>query len=290
MKIWLILAAISAARAQTPTPASAPKGVIGAITALDKSAKQLTVKADNGTSYTVKLDEKTTFLRVPPGEKDLKKAAPIALNDLNAGDRVSARGTVSEEDKTVAAKTVMVMTKSDLEKKHAEESAEWQKGVVGIVTAINPDIKEITVTPRGTNPKPVIIDTSANPGFLRYAPGSYRFDEAKPSTFAEVKVGDNVRARGEKNEDGSRMKADEVLSGSFQTIAGTVISVDAANKTVRITDLATKKPVDVVVGDETMVRRIPDMMAMMLARRFNPEAAGAIGAGGQRGPGGAGGG
>src|SRR5450759_697761 len=155
MKIWVLLAALSAALAQTPAPASAPKGVIGAITALDKSAKQLTVKADNGTSYTVKLDEKTTFLRIPPGEKDLKKAAPIALADLNAGDRVSARGAVSEEDKTVTARTVMVMTKSDLEKKHAAESAEWQKGVVGIVTAINPGTKEITVTPRGANPKPV---------------------------------------------------------------------------------------------------------------------------------------
>src|SRR6202011_917115 len=116
MKIWVLFAALGAALAQTPPPASAPKGVIGAITALDQSAKQLTVKADNGTSYTVKLDEKTTFLRIAPGEKDLKKAAPIALNDLSTGDRVSARGAVSDEDKTVAARTVMVMTKGDLEK------------------------------------------------------------------------------------------------------------------------------------------------------------------------------
>lgn len=285
MKIWVFLAAFGVALAQTSAPAAAPKGVIGSITALDKSAKQLTVKADNGTSYTVKLDGKTTFLRVPPGEKDLKKAAPIALADLDAGDRVSARGTVSEEDKTVLAKTVMVMTKGDLEKKHAEEAAEWQKGVVGIVSAVNPDTKEITVTPRGANPKPVVIDVSGNPGFLRYAPGSSRFDEAKPSTFADIKTGDNLRARGEKNEDGTRLKAGLVLSGSFQTIAGTVISVDPASKTVRITDLATKKPLDVVVSDETMVRRIPDQMAMMLARRFNPDAAGAGGPGGQRGPG-----
>src|SRR5437868_7040641 len=177
MKIWALFVALGAALAQTPAPASAPKGVIGEITALDKSAKQLTVKADSGASYTVKLDDKTTFLRIAPGEKDIKKATAIALNDLNTGDRVSARGSVSEDDKTVAARTVMVMTKTDLEKKHAEESAEWQKGVVGIVTAINPDTKEITVTPRSANPKPVIIDTSGNPGFLRYAPGSYRFDE-----------------------------------------------------------------------------------------------------------------
>ena len=259
-----------------PGPASAPKGVIGVVTAVDATGKQLTIKADSGSAYTVKLDDKTTFVRVPPGEKDLKKATPIALSDVGVGDRVLARGAVSEEDKTVPAKTVIVMTKADLAKKHDEEHAEWQKGVVGMVTAIDPATKQITVTPRGSNPKPVIVDTSGDAGFLRYAPGSYRFDEAKTSTFAEIKVGNNLRARGEKTEDGSRLKAQQVLSGSFQTLAGTVISVDAVNKTVRLTDLATKKPVDVVVGEETLVRRIPEMMATMMARRMNPAAAGTV--------------
>ena len=276
MKIWVIWAVIGAAftqtPAQTPGPASAPKGLIGAVTAVDATGKQLTIKADSGSAYTVKLDDKTTFVRVPPGEKDLKKATPITLADVGVGDRVLARGAVSEEDKTVPAKTVIVMTKADLAKKHDEEHAEWQKGVVGMVTAIDPATKQITVTPRGSSPKPVIVDASGDSGFLRYAPGSYRFDEAKPSTFGEVKVGDNLRARGEKSEDGAKLKAQQILSGTFQTLAGTVISVDAANKTVRLTDLATKKPVDVVVGEETLVRRIPELMATMLARRMNPAA------------------
>ena len=284
MKIWVILAAIGAALGQTPAPASAPKGVIGAVTAVDATGKQLTIKADSGSAYTVKLDDKTTFVRVPPGEKDLKKATPIALSDVGMGDRVLARGPVSEEDKTVPAKTVIVMTKADLAKKHDEEHAEWQKGVVGMVTAIDPATKQITVTPRGSNPKPVIVDASGDAGFLRYAPGSYRFDEAKPSTFAEVKVGDNLRARGEKTEDGTKLTAQQILSGSFQTLAGTVISVDAANKTVRLTDLATKKPVDVVVGEATLVRRIPEMMAAMMARRLNPAAAGMVPGGGSGRP------
>lgn len=283
MKIWVILAAIGTALAQTPAPASAPKGVIGAVTAVDATGKQLTIKADSGSSYTVKLDDKTTFVRVPPGEKDLKKATPIALSDVGVGDRVLARGSVSEEDKTVPAKTVIVMTKADLAKRHDEEHAEWQKGVVGMVTAIDPATKQITVTPRGANPKPVTVDVSGDAGFLRYAPGSYRFDEAKPSTFAEVKVGDNLRARGEKTEDGAKLKAQQILSGSFQTLAGTVISVDAANNMVRVTDLATKKPIDVIVGEATLVRRIPEMMAAMMARRMNP---GAAGMGPGAGPGG----
>ena len=111
------------------------------------------------------------------------------------------------------------MTKTDLAKKHEADHAAWQKGIVGIVTSVNPDTKEITVTPRGANPKPVVVDASAASGFLRYAPGSYRFDEAKPGTFADLKPGDNIRARGEKNDDGTRLKAEEVLSGAFQTMA-----------------------------------------------------------------------
>ena len=274
MKIWVILAAMGAALAQTPAPASAPKGVIGAVTAIDAGGKQLTIKADSGSAYTVKLDDKTTFVRVPPGEKDLKKATPIAFTDLGVGDRVLARGPVSEDDKTVPAKSVIVMTKTDLAKKHDEESAEWQKGIVGMVTVIDPATKQITVTPRGANPKPVVVDAAGDTGFLRYAPGSYRFDEAKPSKFADVQVGDNLRARGEKSDDGAKLKAHQILSGSFQTLAGTVISVDAAKNTVRLTDLATKKPVDIVVGEETLVRHIPEMMAAGMARRLNPAAAG----------------
>jgi len=276
---------LGAALAQTPAPASASKGVIGEITAVDASGKQLTVKADSGSPYTIQLDEKTTFVRVPPGEKDLKKASPIPFAELAVGDRVLARGAVSEEDKTATAKIVIVMTKTDLAKMHADEAAAWQTGLAGIVTAINPDTKEISVKPRTTNAVPVTVDVSGNPAYLRYASGSNRFSEAKPSTFAEIKIGDNLRARGQKNEDGTRLKADEILSGSFQTIAGTVISIDAANNTVRLTDLATKKPVDVVFAKETMVRRIPDMMALMLARRLNPNAAGA-GSGATDGPGG----
>lgn len=285
MKIWVILATAALAIAQTP-PAQQAKSVVGEVTSVDTAGKQISVKTDSGTSYAVKVQDATTFLRMTPGEKDIKKAAPITFADLSVGDRVAARGAVSEEDKTVPAKTIIVMTKTDLAHKQEQDRQLWQKGVVGIVSAVNPDTKEVTITLRGTTPKPVVVDVSGNPSFLRYAQGSYRFDEAKQGTFADIKVGDNLRARGEKTEDGSRIKADQVLSGAFLTLAGTVISVDAANGIVRVTDLATKKPVEVKTTGETMARKIPEMMATMLARRMNGTTA-APGAPG--GPGAAGG-
>lgn len=287
MKNWVILFVSACAMAQTPAPApaAAAKSVIGEVTAVDSAGKQLTVKADSGSSYSVKLQDNTSYLRMAPGEKDIKQAAKIALSDIGVGDRVVARGAVSEQDKTVPARTVIVMSKTDLEAKRAKDKDAWQKGVIGIVTAVNPDTKEIVITTRGANAKSVSVDVSGNPGFLRYAAGSNKFDEAKPGVFADVKPGDNLRARGEKSEDGAKLKAEQVLSGAFATIAGTVISVDAASHVVRVTDLATKKPVEIKLTDETLLRRIPEMMAMGLARRMNGGAAGGPGGPGAGAPG-----
>jgi hypothetical protein len=58
---------------------------------------------------------------------------------------------------------------------------------------------------------------------------------------------------------------------------------------VTVKDLATKKDVTIAVNDDTTMRKLPQMMAYMLARRFNPNfkmpegAAGPGGAGGQGG-------
>jgi hypothetical protein len=276
MKYWVILATFAVAFAQTAPPA---KNIVGAVTAVDSAGKQLTVQTDNnGPAYTVKVEDATKFLRLPAGEKDIKKADAAAFSDVSVGDRVLARGPVAEGDNTFPARTIVVMTKSDLAKMHNEEKEAWQKGVVGTVVTVNADSKEIAVKTRGTDAKTVAIDLSGNPGLLRYAPGSYKFDEAKPGTLADIQPGDTVRARGTKNDDGTRLKADEILSGAFETIAATVISVDAEHGIVKVKDLQTKKPMDIKTTGETLERRLPEQMATMMARRMN---------GGAGGPGGA---
>ncbi len=268
MKYWVILATFAAtALAQTAAPS---KNIVGAVTAVDSGGKQLTVQTDNnGPAYTVKVGESTKFLRMPPGEKDIKNATPITFSDLGVGDRVLARGPVSEEDKTLPARTIVVMTKGDLAKMHDEEKQSWQKGVVGTVANVNPESKEVTVKTRGVDAKTVVIDLSGNPGMLRYAPGSYKFDDAKPGTLADVQPGDTLRARGTKNDDGTRLKADQILSGAFETVAATVISVDAAHGIVKVKDLQTKKPLEIKTTPDTLERRLPEQMAAMMARRMN---------------------
>ncbi|HYL36781.1 MAG TPA: hypothetical protein VEV17_12780 [Bryobacteraceae bacterium] len=290
MKIWAIFLTAAVALAQTPT--AALKSVIGEVTSIDAGAKQIKLRADNGATYTVTLDENTSYLRIPPGETDVRKASKIAFTDISAGDRLLARGALSEETKTVPARTVIIITKKDLAQKQERDRAEWQRrGITAIVTAVNPAAQEITATTRGRDSASLIIE-AAGASFRRYAPDSVRFADAKPSSIAEVQVGDTVRVLGQKSEDGSRYKAEEVIAGAFQTIAATVISADAGAGEVRLTDLQTKKQVTVRITPGTLLRRIDEGTATMLARRLRPASATADagGAGGPGGPAGAGGG
>ena len=283
MKLWTIFLSLALAGAQTATPPL--KSVIGEVTSLDAAAKQINVKADDGVIYTIDLADSTSYYHVPPGEKDLKKATKIAPSDVAVGDRLLARGALTEETKSIAAKTIVVMTKADLAKKQERDRAAWQtRGVAGTVTAVNADAKEITINTHGREAKTVVIETSAA-GFRRYAPDSVRFADAKPSTFAELQVGDTVRVLGDKNEDGTRFKAEELIFGSFLTIAATVVSVNAATGEVVVTDLRSKKPVTIQTNQNTMLRKLDERIARFLALRMHPDAAAG---GGPPGAGGAG--
>jgi hypothetical protein len=264
-KTFIMLALLWIAGCAPFSSAQAPVNVrvIGAVTAMDAIAKQITIKTDSGVETKVALQDNTSYLRVPPGEKDLKNAAKIAISDIEVGDRVLARGD--------PATSIVVMTKSDLAKKHEADRAEWRKrGVSGVITALNPDTKEITISVRNREGvKPLVIPASGAVDIRRYAPDSVRFADAKPSTFAELKVGDQLRALGAKSEDGSRLKPEFIVTGAFRNVAGTVLSVDAGDKTIRITDLDTKKPLLVRIAGDSTARRLPPMVATMLAARLN---------------------
>jgi hypothetical protein len=256
--------------AQTP---SAPGTVkeMGDVTAVDASAKTLQLKTAAGVTWSVTLTDKTVCVSVPAGETDLKKAAPVALDAIKPGDRVRARGTAGSEADTMTAASVIVITKADLAQKHARDRAEWmRRSVAGTVSAVDAGKNEIAISTQSRDgAKTVTVQVSATTQYRRYAPDSVRFADAKPSALAEIQTGDQVRALGDKNDDGTRVTAEEIVSGAFRTFAGTVIVADAAAGTLRVTDLQTNKPVTVRIKEDTLARRVPEMMATMLARRFS---------------------
>lgn len=260
---------------QTPSAATGADksitatGVIGEVTALDPTAKQMTVKTDLGSVVTVALDENTSYMRIPPGEKTLDKATKVTLAEVGAGDRVFARGKVADDQKSVPARMVIVMSKADIAQKQERERAEWQRrGIVGTVTALNPATKEITLTARsreGATPI-TIVAAGENIRFRRYAPGSVKFSDAKPSSLAELKTGDQLRALGDKSPDGARFTPEEIVSGSFRTVTGTVTAVDPATGEIKINDTQNRQPLTVVVSSDSLLKRFPQQMAAMFAQ------------------------
>ena len=295
-KVFLIsvllgtLPAMAAPR-QDATPAAAKPvavtRVVGEVTSVDSA--QITVKTDSGASAAVRLAPGTSFLRIPPGEKDLTKATRITIGDIAVGDRVLARiRTAAEGQPENPASMVYLMNKAELAQ-HAEKSrAEWQRrGMAGKVDTVDPAAHTIgikTQTPTGL--KDVTVETTAATGFRRYANDSIRFSDAKPSTVSEIHVGDNVRVLGERSEDGHSIKAEEVVSGSFRNIAGTILSIDAAKGEMRVNNLENKKPLTVKIAADTTLKKLPPEMAAMMARVRQNTAGAAPGAPGMR-PGGA---
>lgn len=301
-KSVLILTTVWTGIALAQNPATAPPTQSGAATAqpvrpigvvTQLKTGGLTLQTDAGPVLEVPLPEGISVMRVPPGAKDLKTAAPITVGEISLGDRVFIRGRVSDDQKSVAAASVIVMAKTELEKAHEAERAEWRRrGTGGRVKAIDPAAKEITITvptrpPDPANPtRPVTIALAANAVLLRYAPDSVRFSDAKPGTFEEIKVGDQVRSLGTKSEDGTRFAAEKLVTGTFRNIGATVISADALNATVTVRDLASGKPIVVRTNSDSKLHRLPPFVAQMLAQ-FTTGAGPNGGAGGWRGAGGA---
>jgi hypothetical protein len=282
----------SAQEAQQPAQAGdkdiTATRVMGEVTAINVEARGLAVKTTAGTSVLVMLDDKTQFKRAQPGSTSIETATPIALADVSVGDKVYARGRVSADQKSVPAQLVVVLTKSDIAKKQEHDKAEWtRRGIWGTVTSVNAATKEITIssrTPAGL--KPMIVEAAGEKvAFLRYAPDSVKYADAKPSSFTELKVGDQLRALGERSADGARYKPEEIVSGSFKTILGTVASIDAASGTVKITPNGQKQPLTVAVTQSSNLRRIDPMMGQMLAFMVMRQAGGGFGAGGGAGQG-----
>jgi hypothetical protein len=187
----------------------------------------------------------------------------MKLEEVQVGDRMLVRGAAGSAPDTMVAATLVVMKQSDVAQKQQQELQDWQKrGVGGIVTAVDPAGSiTVAVTPALS----YLVKTSKDTSFLRYAPDSIKFADARKGAFDQIKAGDQLRARGNRSEDGKEVAAEEVISGTFRNIAGTVTSIDAANHSVTVKDILAKKTVVVKVTGDSQIRKLPAPMAQRIA-------------------------
>jgi hypothetical protein len=261
--------------------------VAGTVTAVDAQANQVSLKSDKGDAIAITTTEKTLILHLPAGENDVTKGNKVALSSLGAGDRVVAFYRGAADQKAIQATSLVVRTKADLASIADKEREDWQKrGTSGTVAAIDLAARTLTIK---AGQRSVAIEPSEKAEFLRYAPDSAKFSDAKPGSFAEIKVGDQVRVLGDRSGDGAGIKAEKIVSGTFRQLAATINSVNTSAGEIVIKDLATKKTVTVRVVPDTAMKKLPETTAAMLARRYGPGGglvdaqAGSGGPGGRRG-------
>jgi co-chaperonin GroES (HSP10) len=263
---------VSGLMAQAPAAAAARQS--GTVTAI--AGNSLTLKTDAGQQVVISVPDGTRILQVAPGSTDLKSAQTITLTNIAAGDRVLVNGKAGDDAATFAASRVILMKSTDIAQKHAEEQADWQKrGTGGIVKAVSAGSGTLTVS---VGAKEVAVNTSGTTQFRRYAGDSVKFEDARPGTLAQIQNGDQLRVRGAKSDDGSSIQAEEIVSGSFKNLAGTIATIDAATGTITLKDLATKKTVTVMITANSNVRTLPPEAAARFAARAKGGAAGAGGA------------
>jgi len=254
----------------TSQPSGSP-GIVKAVGTIKLIAgNTVTVASDSGSPMTVLIQDSTRMVRTEPGAKDLKSATPITAQDLQVGDRVLARGKMTDSGKDLLAATIIVIKAGDVAAKQQQEREDWQKrGTAGLVTAVDANGGTIVVqnsTMAGS--KTTTIRVAKDTIIRRYAPDSVKFDDATPGTIDQVKIGDQLRARGTRSADGSEIVAEEIVSGTFRNIAGTVISSDAADNSVTVRDLSTKKPVTLKINADSQLRNLPPVVAQRIAARL----------------------
>src|SRR5258708_36099088 len=264
----------SAAASRTPEAAQQPPSQVpvaarpvGTIKSI--SGNTIIVATDAGSDVTVQVQDATKLVQIAPGQKDLKDATSIQLADIQPGDRILVRGKLADDGKSVVAASVIAMKKADIAEKQSREREEWQKhGFGGLVNSV--DIANSTISvalPSQGEKKSVAVHFSKETILRRYALDSVKFDDAKPAPFDQIKPGDQLRARGTRNAEGSELMAVEIVSGTFRNIAGIISAIDATSNGITLQDLATKKSITVKITGDSQLRKMPLPMAQRIAAR-----------------------
>ena len=242
-----------------PGLAQPVKSVVGTVSLFKAETAEIEIKPDNGAPVAMKVTADTMAQKVAPGVTDLKKAESIQITDVALGDRVLA----TPEPGTNNLRRIVVMQATEILKKNEADRMDWtRRGVSGVVTAKSGD--QVTLKIRTlTGESQAVVTVTEKTSFKRYAPDSVKFADARSSKLAEISVGDQVRARGVKSEDGLKVTAEDVVFGTFVTKAGTITAVNAEAREITVKDLANNKPLTIRATADSQIKKMPDMGGMM---------------------------
>jgi hypothetical protein len=226
--------------------------ILGTITVADLDNRQISLQTDRGELYAVKVLPEAKVQRVAPGQTDLTKAETIEIRTLATGDRILARGQQDAAMKTILAAQIIVIPKQSLVSRDAARQQEWKTGALArVVKSTSP----LTIQSKGN----VLwtIDAAGVQSIHRYADDSSKFANARVAQLAELQPGDQMKVLGGRDADAKTVKAVEIVFGRFTTLGGEIKSIDAANQTLTVYDLSTRKNITIQVSQEARITRLP---------------------------------
>jgi len=135
---------------------------------------------------------------------------------------------------------------------------------MGAVTSIDAAATTLTIV---SGSRTFTVQASDSTLYQRYSPDSARFADARPSSFAEIKAGDQVRVLGNKGAD-AVIQAEKIVSGAFRQIAATITAIHLQSGELIVKDLATKKSLAIKIDTNSEMRKLSEQAGRMLARRY----------------------
>jgi hypothetical protein len=239
-----------------------PKPVLGTVTEFKVESLQMGVKPDSGRTVWVKFGSETQVVMVAPGELDLAKAQPAKITDIARDDRVM----VSYVAGMAEARRIVLISASAIARRDAAERLDWEKrGISGVVAAReDSQITLETRTPQGA--QHTIVTITPKTAIRRYAPDSVRFTEAQPSSLNEIAIGDQIRTRGDRSEDGASLTADDVVFGTFLTTLGSITEVNREAGEMKILDSTSKRALTIRLTADTQMKKMPELRDMLFSR------------------------
>jgi hypothetical protein len=261
----VLIALLSATFASAQATTVKPSTLIGNVVSINATTIALKTK---DAEIAVMLTDKTEFKRVPPGKPSLSAATPSSASEIAVGDGLVVTGILSDDKRSIPARAVYLMTSSDISQQKQADAQRWAtRGISGRVATANADTGQLSIEVRGlTGTQTITVTPKPAAKFRKYKQDSIQYSEALESKFADIQSGDMIRALGDRSSDGLSFAAEEIVTGAFKTVVGTIKSVDTATNQIVVTELQTNKDVIVSVGNGSALKRIPEEMSQRMSQ------------------------
>jgi hypothetical protein len=113
---------------------------IGQLFGMDLGGHEFLLESDAGDVTSVHFEDSTTFTQAPAAGRP--QPAQLDPVQVNVGDRLCLQSSDDKEP----IKTVLVTRRQDIEAQQRDELAAWQAGgVFGIITALDPRTRNVTL-------------------------------------------------------------------------------------------------------------------------------------------------